>query len=99
MAVKADVSMAELMALSPDFHKYTVDFCKVNRTAAYSLSPELPASLTTTNLLATSAPVYSAPIMELNIKVVGQFNEVGLYDSGAELVCISKAAVKELNLP
>ena len=30
MAAKADVSTAELMALSPDFHKYTVDFCKVN---------------------------------------------------------------------
>ena len=29
MAVRVDVSMAELMALSPDFHKYMVDFCKV----------------------------------------------------------------------
>ena len=37
--------------------------------------------------------------MELNIKVAGQFNEVSLYDSGVELVCISKVAVKELNLP
>ena len=99
MSARVEVSPAELMALSPDFRKYTVNFCKVNRTAAYSLSPELPAALTTTNLLATSAPVYSAPIMELNVKVDGQFNEVGLYDSGAELVCISKAAVKELNLP
>ena len=30
MAARVDVSLAELMALSPDFHKYTVDFCKVN---------------------------------------------------------------------
>ncbi|KAF8514626.1 hypothetical protein JB92DRAFT_2586920, partial [Gautieria morchelliformis] len=43
--------------------------------------------------------LYSSPIMELNVKVAGQFNKVGLYDSGAELVCISKEAVKELNLP
>jgi hypothetical protein len=48
MVAKADVMTAELLALSPDFHKYTVDFCKVNRTAAYSLSPELQTSLTTT---------------------------------------------------
>ena len=37
--------------------------------------------------------------MELKVKIVGQFNGVGLYDSGAELVCISKEAVWELNLP
>ena len=30
MAAKVDVSMAELMVLSPDFCKYMVDFCKVN---------------------------------------------------------------------
>ena len=99
MAARVDVSLAELMALSLDFRKYTVDFCKVNRTVAYSLSPELPSSLTTTGLLATSAPVYSSPIMELPVKVTDQFNEVGLYDSGVELVCIRKEAVKELNLP
>ena len=99
MAARADVSLAELMGLSLDFCKYTVDFCKVNQTAAYSLSPELPSSLTTTGLLVTSALVYSSPIMELPVKVTGQFNVVGLYDSGAKLVCISKEAVKELNLP
>ena len=59
----------------------------------------MPSSLTTTGLLVTSAPVYLSPIMELPVKVAGQFNEVGLYDSGVELVCISKEAVKELNLP
>ena len=100
MSARVDVSTGELMALSPDFHKYTVDFCKVNRTAAYSLSLQLPASLpTTTSLLVTSAPVYSSPIMELKVKIAGQFDDVGLYDLGAELVCISKDTVQELNLP
>ena len=33
------------------------------------------------------------------MKIAGQFNDVGLYDSGAELVCISKDAMQELNLP
>ena len=52
MPAKVDVSTGELMALSLDFRKYTVDFCKVNRMAAYSLSPQLPAALpTTTSLL------------------------------------------------
>jgi hypothetical protein len=35
--------------------------------------------------------------MELKVKVAGQFDEIRLYDSGAELVCISKDAVRELN--
>ena len=62
--------------------------------AAYSLSPQLPASLPMAmTLLTTSVPVYSSPIMELKVKVVGQFDDIGLYDSGAELVCISKEAV------
>jgi hypothetical protein len=33
------------------------------------------------------------------VKIAGQFDEVGLYDLGAELVCVSKDVVKELNLP
>ena len=37
--------------------------------------------------------------MELKVKIAGQFDDIGLYDSGAELVCISKDAVWELNLP
>jgi hypothetical protein len=100
LAAPANISMGELLSLSPDYRKYNVDFCKVNRTAGYSLSPQLPASLpAATNLLSTSVPVYSSPIMELKVKVAGQFNDMGLYDSGAELVCISKDAVRELNLP
>ena len=37
--------------------------------------------------------------MELKVKVAGQFDNIGLYDSGAEPVCISKEVVQELNLP
>ena len=100
LAAPANISVGELLSLSPEYRKYNVDFCKVNRTAAYSLSPQLPASLpTATTLLSTSAPMYSSPIMELKVKVAGQFDDIGLYDSGAELVCISKEAVRELNLP
>ena len=90
LVVPANISVGELLSLSPDYQKYNVDFCKVNRMAAYSLSPQLPALLPmATTLLTTSVPVYSSPI----IKVAGQFDDIGLYDSGAELICISKEAV------
>ena len=99
LAVPANVTWGELLTLSTDFQKYSVDFSKVTCTAAYSLSPQLPASLpATTSLLVILAPVYSSPIMELKVKVAGQFDDIGLYDLGAELVCISKEAVWELNL-
>ncbi|KIJ39986.1 hypothetical protein M422DRAFT_174494, partial [Sphaerobolus stellatus SS14] len=40
-----------------------------------------------------------APTMELDVRIQGKFPEVGIYDSGAELVCISENAAKELGLP
>ena len=100
LATPANVTWGELLVLSPDYRRYNVDYSKVSHTAAYSLSPQLPASLpTTTSLLITSVPVYSSPIMELKVKIAGQFDDIGLYDLGVELVCISKDAVQELNLP
>ena len=93
LAALANISVGELLSLSPEYWKYKVNFCKVNWTAAYSLSPQLPASLpTATTLLSTSVPAYSLPIMELKVKVVGKFNDIGLYDLVAELVCISKGS-------
>ena len=99
LAAPANISVGELLSLSPNYQKYNVDFCNINWTAAYSLSPQLPTSLSTATTLSTSAPMYVLLIMELNVKVAGQFNNIGLYDSGAELVGISKEAVWELNLP
>ena len=79
LVVPANISVGELLSLSPDYQKYNVDFCKVNRMAAYSLSPQLLASLPmATTLLTTSVPVYSLPIMELKVKVAGQFDDIGL---------------------
>jgi hypothetical protein len=54
LAAPANISVGELLSLSPDYWKFSVDFCKVNRTAAYSLSLQLPPSLpTATSLLST----------------------------------------------
>ena len=58
LATPANVTWGELLALSPDYRRYNVDYSKVSCTAAYSLSPQLLASLpTTTSLLITSVPV------------------------------------------
>ncbi|KIJ51960.1 hypothetical protein M422DRAFT_99575, partial [Sphaerobolus stellatus SS14] len=46
-----------------------------------------------------STPLHTAAIMELDIKIQGKYSEVGIYDSGAELVCISETAAKEMGLP
>jgi hypothetical protein len=37
--------------------------------------------------------------MELDVKIQGQFSEVGLYDPGLELVCVSEVAAKDISLP
>ncbi|KIJ22800.1 hypothetical protein M422DRAFT_100377, partial [Sphaerobolus stellatus SS14] len=37
--------------------------------------------------------------VDLDVKVQGKYAEVGIYDSGAELVCISEIAAKEMGLP
>ncbi|KIJ47688.1 hypothetical protein M422DRAFT_98498, partial [Sphaerobolus stellatus SS14] len=41
----------------------------------------------------------TASIMELDVKIQGKHTEVGIYDPGAELVCISETAARELGLP
>ncbi|KAF8577299.1 hypothetical protein K439DRAFT_1258718, partial [Ramaria rubella] len=38
-------------------------------------------------------------IMELDVRIGGKHPEVGLYNTGAELVCISMVTARELHLP
>lgn len=88
------------MAVSPDLRRLFVDSCKVNCIPVYSATAEPVSSpLNVTSLVAQVTPLYMAPIMELDVKLAGKHPEVGLYDTGAELVCISATAARELKLP
>ena len=94
------MTLGELLAVSPDLWKLFVDSCKVNRIPVYSATAEVPSTpVTAASLVAQVAPLYTAPLMELDMELAGEHHEVALYDMGAELVCISAAAAKELHLP
>ena len=100
LASSIAITPGKLLAISPDIRKLFVESCKVNRIPVYSATMEAPREVTTTTvLLAAPVPMYTAPIMELDVQLRGKHPEVALYDTGAELVCISAAAAKELSLP
>ncbi|KIJ36506.1 hypothetical protein M422DRAFT_98930, partial [Sphaerobolus stellatus SS14] len=52
-----------------------------------------------TILFTQSTTLHTASIRELDAKIQGKHAEIGIYDPGAELVCISDVAAKELGLP
>ena len=100
LASLISVMPGELLAISPDIRRLFVDSCRVNRIPVYSATGEVSSELPTTSvLMATPVPMYTAPIMELDVQLSGKHPEVALYDTGAELVCISTAAANELRLP
>ena len=100
LALSISVTPGELLAISPDIWKLFVESCRVNRIPVYSATGEVSKELPTTMvLMAAPVPMYTAPIMELDVQLGGKHPEVALYDTGAELVCISTAAAKELQLP
>ena len=100
MATSVSVTPGELLAVSPDLQKLFVESCKVNRITVYSVTEDTVSwPLEAASLVAQVAPLYTAPIMELDVMLVGKHPKVGLYDTGAELVCISTLAAKELKLP
>ena len=100
MGATISVTPGELLAVSPDLRKLFVESCKVNRIPVYSVTSEpVSHSCHAASLVAQVTPLYTAPIMELDVKLAGKHPEVGLYDTGAELVCISAVAAKELKLP
>ena len=94
------LTQGELLALAPEIRKLFVDGCKVNRIPVYAAASALAKKPTAATVLLTKGvPSYTSPIMELDIKIQGKHSEVGLYDCGSELVCISKVAAKEMGLP
>ncbi|HEV7737453.1 MAG TPA: retropepsin-like aspartic protease, partial [Chlamydiales bacterium] len=93
------VSQRELLAISPELRKLFVEACKVNRVPLTVERRSSSGTQTATTLMTQAEPLYTSPVMELDVAVNGQYSETGIYDPGAELVCISEAAVKELKLP
>ena len=83
-AIGASISVTpgELLAVSPDLRKLFVESCKVNRIPVYSVTAEtISTPLTATSLAAHVPPLYTALIMELEVKLAGKYSEVGLYDT------------------
>ena len=99
MKITVPIMVKEILASCPDARKMFADKCKVNRTPVALSSVELQSAKMATTLLVKAIPLRTVPIMELDVKIQGVHSEVGLYDCGSELVCISKVAVKELGLP
>lgn len=101
MGATLSITPGELLAVSPDLRCLFVDSIRARSTAylCILLPRNLSAHRLMDTLMAQTAPMYTAPIMALNVKIARKHDEVGLYDTGAELVCISAATAKELRLP
>jgi hypothetical protein len=92
------LTQRELLAISPELRKMFVDGYKVTRIPVFTPSAA-DTSKSATSLLSQVSTPHTAAIMELDIKIQGKHQEVGIFDPGAELVCISEAAARELGLP
>ncbi|KAF8579610.1 hypothetical protein K439DRAFT_1523989 [Ramaria rubella] len=92
------MTQGELLAIAPDIRKLFVNACKINWIPVYSAAAVPPSHEEVVTLAAQTPPLYTAPIMEIDVRVGRKHPEVGLYDTGAELVCISAVTVKELHL-
>ncbi|KIJ38551.1 hypothetical protein M422DRAFT_258658 [Sphaerobolus stellatus SS14] len=94
------ITQRELLTVSSDLRKHFVDGCKINRIPVYSANiVPMESEQTATTLLTQSTTLHTASIRELDVKIQGKHAEIGIYDPGAELVCISDVAARELGLP
>jgi hypothetical protein len=94
MSASIIVTPGELLAVSPDLRKLFVESCKVNRIPVYSVTMTAPTtSLDSMALSVQLSPLYMAPIMELDVQISRKHPEVALYDTGAELVCVTSAFI------
>ncbi|GJJ07908.1 hypothetical protein Clacol_002114 [Clathrus columnatus] len=87
----------ELITISPDLQKLFIDTCRVNKIPVFS-TPTKSSAIATAHSIVTSVALRTAPIREFDLYVQGKHLESGIYDPGAELVCISEQAAKELGL-
>jgi len=93
------VPVGQILASCADFRKMFAEGCKVNRIPITLSSIETQSTKIANTLMTRVMPVCMAPVVELDIRILGICSKIGLYNCGSELVCISEAAAKELKLP
>lgn len=92
----------DVLAVAPEVRKRMVEELKVTREPAPP-SPTITQTTAITSTAITSANTvtiapHMAPVRVLDVYVQGQHRVAGIYDPGAELVCISSQMVEELGL-
>ena len=88
------VTLAELMSISPELRKETMDHCKTQRVPV-ATSPDLSPSALVSALMIE----HVNPLRELKVVVNGVKEEFGLLDGGSEIVIMREDLWKEVNVP
>ena len=91
-----NVTISDLLAISPDLRREAVDHCRVHRTATLSsTSDALSAAISVPPPLVEHA----TPLRELKVTLNGIHTEMGLLDEGSELVVIREDVWKQTQAP
>ncbi|KAG1787396.1 hypothetical protein EV424DRAFT_1356545 [Suillus variegatus] len=90
-----NLTISDLLAISPDLRKEAVEYCKVQRVPTPTVS-------LTTNIVTTPAPLqieHAVPLRELRVTLNGVHSELGLLDEGSEIVVIREDVWRKTNAP
>ncbi|KAG1811602.1 hypothetical protein EV424DRAFT_1349620 [Suillus variegatus] len=90
-----NLTISDLLAISPDLRKEAVEYCKVQRVPT-------PRVSLTTNVVTTPAPLqieHTVPLRELCVTLNGVHSELGLLDEGSEIIVIREDVWRKTNAP
>jgi len=92
-----NITVADLLAISPELRKEAVEHCRTHRVPA-------PATILSTNALALKTPSprlieHTTPLREIRVTLNGVHPELGLLDEGSEIVVIRKDIWEKTKAP
>src|ERR1700678_2154478 len=92
------VTLAELISISPELRKETMEHCKTQRIPV-AASPDLSPSALVSALMRPVHIEHVNPLRELKVVINGVKEEFGLLDGGSEIVLMREDLWKEVKAP
>ncbi|KAJ8579729.1 hypothetical protein M405DRAFT_870035 [Rhizopogon salebrosus TDB-379] len=93
-----NVTISDLLAISPDLRREAVDHCRTHRIANPMPAVSM-AALTASGATLPPQIEHATPLRELKVMLNGIHEEVGLLDEGSELVVIREDVWKKTRAP
>ena len=89
------ITVADLMSISPELHKETMEYCKTQQVPVVEL-PELSPSALVSALIRLFQVEFAEPLRKLKVIVNGKKEQPGLLNGGSEIVLIREDLWKEV---